>query len=129
MHSHSEISKKNHAAKSRKSHNGPKTIMKIPLENLKRTTCSTKHAVAKGLSKIRRKQSSFTVKARKEGERTLSKMPWPAKKANSNFMHNQLLSPLLNIFITPPPPTYPPFHPKQNIMKSLMAQNKLEYHP
>jgi hypothetical protein len=76
--------------------------MEIPLENLKRTTCSTKHAVAKGLSRIRMKQTSFTVKARKEGGRTLSKMPWPAKKANSNFMHNQLLSPLLNIFSTNP---------------------------
>jgi hypothetical protein len=60
--------KKYHAAKSRKSHNDPKQIIKIPLENLERTTCSTTHAVAKELSRIRWMQSSLTVKTKKEGE-------------------------------------------------------------
>jgi hypothetical protein len=49
----------------------------------------------------RRRKYSFTDNARKEGGRTLIKIPWSTKKASSNFMHNQLLSPLLNIF----PPT------------------------
>ena len=49
-------------------------------------------------SRKRRRQSSFTVNARKEGGRTLIKKLWWAKKANSNSLHNQLLLLLLNKF-------------------------------
>ena len=46
-----------------------------------------------------KRQSAFRVNARKEGGgRTLFNILWLEKKANSNFMHNQILSPLLNIF-------------------------------
>jgi hypothetical protein len=76
--------------------------MKIPLGIISKM-CSKKHEVAQGLGKKRR-QSSFTVNARKEGGRTLIKIPWLAKKVNSNFKHDQLLSPLLNIFPSPHPP-------------------------
>jgi hypothetical protein len=41
---------------------------------------------------------SYGSLIRKEGGGTLIKIPWPAKKTNSNFMHNRLLSSLLNIF-------------------------------
>jgi hypothetical protein len=79
--------------------------------------CSTKHEIAKGSGKKRR-QSSFAGNARKEGGRTLIEIPLPAKKASLNFMHNQLLSPLLNIFPinTPPPPIpSPPRHQPQTL--------------
>jgi hypothetical protein len=52
---------------------------------------------------------------RKQGRRTLIKIPWPAIKANSNFMHNQLLPPPSQHSPHQPPPpnththTSPPF--------------------
>jgi hypothetical protein len=46
--------------------------MKLPFGSLIRKMCSTKHEVILGLDK-KRKQSSFTGNARKEGGRTLIK--------------------------------------------------------
>ncbi len=77
--SHEEISRR------------PQKSMKIPLGNVMRKVCSTKHEVAWEIGKKRR-QKSFTGNTRKEGGRTLIKIAWPTMKANSNFMHNQLLA-------------------------------------
>ncbi len=108
MNSHQEISYENYAPKSMLSQ---KEISHRPTKKAKilRKICSTKHEVAQGLGKKRRPRS-FTVNARKEGERTLIKIPWPAKKANSNFMHNQLptLASSQHIPHHPPPPSLSP---------------------
>jgi hypothetical protein len=67
--------------------------MKIPLGYLMHKMCSTKHEVILRLGQ-KRTQSSFTANATKGGGRTLIKIPRSrAIEANSNFMHNKLLSP------------------------------------
>ncbi len=94
----------------RKSHSGPLKAYNSA------TKTHTKNVQHKALSQKRvrqeKAQSSFTGNTRNEGGSTLIKIPWPAMKANSNFMHNQLLPPLLNASSqhiphgsSPPPPT------------------------
>jgi hypothetical protein len=68
------------------------------------------------------------------------KIPWPAKKANSNFMHNQLLSSLLNIFSITSPPSHlfatnpkPPTIWKQSCLgqgpKGMKSQKEISQRP
>jgi hypothetical protein len=80
--SHKEISYGNYAPKSMKSHKKisqqPKISMRIPLGNRIPKICSTKHEIVKLLGK-NTGQSSLTG------------------NASSNFMHEQLLSSLLNM--------------------------------
>ncbi len=53
------------------------------------------------------------------------KIPWPAKKANSNFMHNQLLSSLFNIFsITSPSLTSSPPTPNPRLFGNNCVWDK-----
>ncbi len=58
---------------------------------------------------MQEKKARFIHRQRKtRRQKNLVKISWLAMKANSNFMHNQLLSPLINIFpIDPPPPPNP----------------------
>ncbi len=66
----------------------------------------------KAWSRIRVRQNKeadcMHSRQKKKRRENPDQIPWPAQKANSNFMHNQLLSPLLNIFcITPLSPLSP----------------------
>ncbi len=84
MKSHKEISQR------------PTKCMKIPLGNLIRKMCSTKHEIAQGLGKKKR-QSSFTVNARKTAKKKV------AGKESKLKLHSQPTTlPLLNIspFVT-----------------------------
>jgi hypothetical protein len=75
----------------RESHNGQKMCMKIPPVNLIRTTRHDKEA------------EFFHSESLKRRRKIPAQNAVPATKANSNFMHNQLLSPLLNILPIKPP--------------------------
>jgi hypothetical protein len=104
MNSQKKISYENNAPKKhghliRESHNGPQKSMNIPWGNLIQKTCAAqKHQVPEGLGQKRR-PSSFTGNAQEK----MAKEPWATycgrqKKATLSFMHDQLLSPLLNLF-------------------------------
>jgi hypothetical protein len=96
MNSHKEISYEHYAAKKHEISQGNLTTAQIEHENPGRNS-HTKNVQHKASSRIR-------VRSEKEaGGRTLVKIHWPAKKAISNFMYNQLLSLLLSILPINPP--------------------------